>query len=493
MHSVAIAKRAGGTEALYLKFASVTTRYSTTWLVESCRYVVATVSPSASARVETQATLQFANRASAIVNCVVRNKCEDMSQVLQSKNEEIRQLKAALYQCDTNGPTRTRSGSLGKLSRGSQYKVLEQQVISLKVYLFHLHAFDFQRTSTEDIHTLLQQALGRERIRVKHLEAQNVRIRPTDDDSGLDFRAALQARPPSAMLGRVLTQRKHFSARLVAAPHRSCKTGERCAPVCTAYQSTSALSSDTVSSCLSQKRSQLDQRGVSRVIQQSQMGCSSVLVCYHPPRRSHAREPVAPKKLMAAGRTIRQLGQQMIRDDDARRQVTKRAEVEPVVVNAGYSDASVAALMQQYSSLAVELGIRQSMVPGSTAAATQVCAYPLVVERTASKQSGKLEHKKVDDEMEGQEPAGMSKTLKMQKRGRLLPSHFGLSGILTAANTVQHKSACQCSTPTGSVSLPCPKASFGLSAILQGSQSAYDRTSDVAVKRPLKQAGNITK
>lgn len=412
-----------------------------------------------------------------------------MSQILESKNEEIRRLKAALYQSDTSAPKMTQGAAVCKFhpGQGSQYKVLEQRVIALKVCLFNTHAVQFYRTSvTEDVHNALQQALETERIRVRQLEAQNVHIPPADEDSGWDISANLQECPNSAVLGRVLPQSRTCSARLIAGPDRSCKTGRHLEPGCTAYQSTSASTSSAVSSCLTQKRSQFDQRGVSRVIQQPEMSGSSVLGRYRSSRRSHPREPTAPKKMMAAGRTIRQLGQQMIRDDQARQQLTRRAEDATAVVNGGYSDAGVAALMQQYSSLFAELGIQQSIVPGYSAAETKRCAR--------HKPSGTPNHKKVDDEAKNQAAAGNSESLTKQKIGTLplSPSHFGLSSVLAAASMVQHNSARHCLTPTRSVSLPCHKASFGLSAALQGVGSSYNRSS-TCQKTVLKQAGTSSK
>lgn len=82
---------------------------------------------------QTQSTLKFANRASAIVNNVVHNKHQDLSRLLEMKNDEIRRLRAALQQFGSRPSQEPRALSFQGVDLCKQHKILEQRVMALKV------------------------------------------------------------------------------------------------------------------------------------------------------------------------------------------------------------------------------------------------------------------------------------------------------------------------------------------------------------------------
>lgn len=92
-----------------------------------CTYVIATLSTSASAYQETHSTLQFANRAAAIVNNVTRNECNDVGSVLAAKDEEIYRLRAMIQQLSM------KAASYNVTKQHADPQHLQQSISDLKV------------------------------------------------------------------------------------------------------------------------------------------------------------------------------------------------------------------------------------------------------------------------------------------------------------------------------------------------------------------------
>lgn len=66
-------------------------------------WVIITLSAASSAYQETHSTLQFANRAAAVMNNVTVNECNDVEGVLAAKDEEIRRLRTMIQQLTDTG------------------------------------------------------------------------------------------------------------------------------------------------------------------------------------------------------------------------------------------------------------------------------------------------------------------------------------------------------------------------------------------------------
>ena len=83
-------------------------------------WVIVTLSAASSAYQETHSTLQFANRAAAVMNNVTVNECNDVEGVLAAKDEEIRRLRTMIQQLTNSGQV---SASVSQSTDQLQHKI----------------------------------------------------------------------------------------------------------------------------------------------------------------------------------------------------------------------------------------------------------------------------------------------------------------------------------------------------------------------------------
>eukprot|EP00892_Ulva_mutabilis_P008202 jgi/Ulvmu1/5754/UM025_0008.1 len=401
-----------------------------TWLMRhalggNCHtYVIATVSPCARARAETQSTLQFANRASAVVNNVVQNSCQEFSTLLEMKNDEICRLRAALQQFGSRPSPVPRTVSLQGTSTQEdlQHRILEKKIVTLK------------------------QALATERKRVRQLEAcYTGTAASSDHDCGWDFGTTFQQRACSGCTAMVMTNETVCMPLRLTGVDAISRRSKNLVPALEMQRSMS----------MRVPGHSLDHKAVLNRTLASAHTCGAGL------RHNLCRVrqgPPAQKKAMSAGSAIRQRGQHSPQNKQAAMHTVASDEIAPVECE--YSDAGVAKLMRQYSSLLVELGIKYNVAECiDNAAQTKPLANTLFT------QAGSPPVESFEEGVDFRQSTLAGDCATKLHSG---PIPFGLSEVVAHKHTKQHGLPQWRSNPTRSAFLPNQGSGFGLSGILNG-------------------------
>lgn len=312
-------------------------------------------------------------------------------------------------------------------------------------------------------------------MRVRQLEARDIRMAAADD-SECEFATSFYQQTQSENQGQTLHSSEAHAARQAAAAVRSYNS----MPIRdTLHRSVPEITNNVGALSLFQNPLQSKQCGVSQVLQQSVVASSTKAAsCYRSSSLSPQHISSVNRKTKAAGRTVRQLGQQMIRDHQARQQVINCSQDVQNTVQHRYSDAGVAALMRQYSSLFKELGIQQGVIVSGTYDPTASEHWPLSGKMPVTSRKT-IPHHKVRDNSRCEAASCIGNEVNAGKAGRLTKpcAEYGLSGILATAIEVQHMPSQHCTTPARCTSVPYERSSFGLSTVLRGARSSHDRAS----------------
>lgn len=202
----------------------------------------------------------------------------------------------------------------------------------------------------------------------------------------------------------------------------------------------------------------------------------------------HARGSSFNKKGIPVGDTVRQVDHQMMRDCHVRMSGYTSEGDMAGPTKCEYSDAGVAKLMEQYTSLFKELGIHESIPPRPGISNTRVNR---VGTRNPTRHLGS-QHKPINQDAGHTEGNLIGRRLGTQV-GQLKPAamQFGLSSILSSAENnryiqQQRSSSASCTEPLG-----IRASDFGLSTVLGATRSSsgnapvWSETAELICKQSL--------
>lgn len=320
----------------------------------------------------------------------------------------------------------------------------------------------------------LQQALETERIRVRQLEARNDRMTFTvDHEHGWEFSARRQ---------ETTRKQEHMQAKCTPfvgsnTPGDS-KSRNVPQPVRTAttQQSMPALACSAASPCPERRclTSGHPFSGSAERRTQSIYNSTGVTSVFHAYSHRKSQGSKVHRKGTPTAAVVRQLGRPTLMNHHVQKNPSEFQQELSRAAQYGYSDAGVAKLMQQYSSLLKELGIEHSSpsctdIPSEQVkpSGTHPCAQSEMPHHATQTNAIDLEEAThIDDGSD-------VKT----GRGQPAPVHFGLSGILAHSQMERHRRPKLRPSPSRSTSMPTQGSGFGLSAILKGARTSIGKGS----------------